>query len=89
MRCGDVGEPRVCGGGSRDLELEPVGIVLAYDEVGAERGNRHEITKALSSYDGDARGVGFSQVLSALYWQAGCYGDLHRGAFGVSCGDAA
>jgi carboxymethylenebutenolidase len=36
-------------------ELEPAGTVLAYDEAGAERGNRHKITKALSSYDGDAR----------------------------------
>lgn len=29
--------------------------MLAYDGAGAERGNRHKITKALSSYDGDAR----------------------------------
>jgi len=36
-------------------ELEPSGTVLAYDEAGAERGNRHKTTKALSSYDGDAR----------------------------------
>lgn len=36
-------------------ELEPAGTVLAYDEAGAERGNRHKTTKALSSYDGDAR----------------------------------
>src|ERR1700704_3216441 len=35
-------------------ELEPFGTVLTYDEAGAERGNRHKITKALSSYDGDA-----------------------------------
>src|SRR5438128_4744530 len=36
-------------------ELEPLGTVLAYDEAGAERGNRHKITKALSSYDSDER----------------------------------
>jgi carboxymethylenebutenolidase len=36
-------------------ELEPAGTVLAYDEAGAARGNRHKITKTLSSYDGDAR----------------------------------
>ncbi len=36
-------------------ELEPAGTVLAYDEAGAARGNRHKITKALSSYDDDAR----------------------------------
>ena len=36
-------------------ELEPSGTVLAYDEAGAERGNRHKTTKALSSYDGDVR----------------------------------
>jgi len=36
-------------------ELEPAGTVLAYDEAGAERGNRHKTTKELSSYDGDAR----------------------------------
>ena len=36
-------------------ELEPAGTVLAYDEAGAERGNRHKTTKALSGYDGDAR----------------------------------
>ncbi|TAL10065.1 MAG: dienelactone hydrolase family protein, partial [Nitrospirae bacterium] len=34
-------------------ELEPAGTVLAYDEAGAERGNRHKTTKELASYDGD------------------------------------
>ncbi len=38
-------------------ELEPAGTVLAYDEAGAARGNQHKITKALSSYDSDARAV--------------------------------
>ncbi len=36
-------------------EFEPAGTVLAYDEVGAARGNQHKITKTLSGYDGDAR----------------------------------
>ena len=36
-------------------ELEPAETVLAYDEAGAERGNRHKTTKTLSSYDADAR----------------------------------
>src|SRR3990170_8417913 len=38
-------------------DLEPAGTVLAYDEAGAERGNRHKITKELSSYDSDARSL--------------------------------
>jgi len=29
-------------------ELEPAGTVLAYDEAGAERGNRHKTTKTMS-----------------------------------------
>ena len=36
-------------------EVEPAGTVLAYNEAGAERGNRHKTNKALSSYDGDGR----------------------------------
>src|ERR1051326_4708443 len=36
-------------------ELEPAGTVLAYDQEGADRGNRHKITKELADYDGDAR----------------------------------
>jgi len=48
-------------------ELEPFGTVLACDEAGAERGNRHKTTKVLSSYDGDARSAGLSQVLTALH----------------------
>ena len=38
-------------------ELEPAGGVLAYDEAGAERGNRHKVEKELSGYDSDARAV--------------------------------
>jgi carboxymethylenebutenolidase len=36
-------------------ELEPAGTVLAYNDEGAETGNRHKTTKLLSSYDSDAR----------------------------------
>lgn len=70
-------------------ELEPFGTVLACDEAGAERGNRHKTTKVLSSYDGDARSAGLSQVLTALHRQAGRHGNMHWGTFGVSRGDAA
>lgn len=35
-------------------ELEPPGTVLAYDEIGAQRGNSHKTTKELSGYDSDA-----------------------------------
>ena len=38
-------------------ELEPPGTVLAYDQAGADRGNAHKLTKALASYDRDARAV--------------------------------
>src|SRR5437764_10776976 len=34
-------------------ELEPAGTVLAYDEAGAERGNKYKTTKELSGYDSD------------------------------------
>jgi carboxymethylenebutenolidase len=60
-------------------ELEPAGTVLAYDEAGAERGNRHKITKALSSYDADARGT-----LDFLTSSPHCTGKL--GAMGICLG---
>ena len=48
-------------------ELEPAGTVLAYDEAGAERGNKHKTTKELSSYDGDARAaLGMLEMTSDL-----------------------
>ena len=71
-------------------ELEPAGTVLAYDEAGAERGNRHKMTKTLSSYDADARAaLDFLNSSPALHRKAGRDGDLSGEAFGVSCGDAA
>ncbi len=60
-------------------ELEPAGTVLAYDEVGAARGNQHKITKTLSSYDGDARAV-LDYLASSPY----CTGRL--GVMGICIG---
>src|SRR3954470_13511888 len=50
-------------------ELEPAGTVLAYDEAGAERGNRHKIAKEIAGYDADARAA-----LDYLKSDAGCTG---------------
>jgi carboxymethylenebutenolidase len=60
-------------------ELEPAGTVLAYDEAGAERGNRHKTTKELSSYDGDARAA-LDYLTSSPY----CTGKL--GVIGICIG---
>lgn len=60
-------------------ELEPAGTVLSYDEAGAARGNRHKITKALSSYDDDARAA-----LDYLASSAHCTGKL--GVIGICIG---
>lgn len=60
-------------------ELEPAGTVLAYDEAGAARGNRHKITKELSSYDSDARAA-----LDSLKASPYCTGKL--GVMGICIG---
>ncbi len=60
-------------------ELEPAGTVLPYDEVGAARGNRHKITKTLSSYDSDTRAA-LDYLASSLH----CTGKL--GAIGICIG---
>lgn len=60
-------------------ELEPAGTVLAYDEAGAARGNRHKTTKELSSYDADARAV-----LDYLKSSPHCTGKL--GVMGICIG---
>jgi carboxymethylenebutenolidase len=60
-------------------ELEPAGTVLAYDGAGAERGNRHKITKTLSSYDSDARAA-----LDFLKGLPRCTGKL--GVMGICIG---
>ena len=38
-------------------EIEPAGMVLAYDALGSERGNANKTVKELSSYDDDARAL--------------------------------
>jgi carboxymethylenebutenolidase len=60
-------------------ELETPGTVLAYDEAGAERGNRHKTTKTLSSYDADARAA-----LDFLKSSPHCTGKL--GVMGICIG---
>ena len=42
--------------------------MLVYDEAGAERGNRHKITKTLSSYDADARAALDFLAVKAQLW---------------------
>jgi carboxymethylenebutenolidase len=60
-------------------EMEPAGTVLAYDEAGAARGNRHKITKTLLSYDSDARAA-----LDYLASSPHCTGKL--GVMGICIG---
>ena len=55
------------------------GTVLAYDEAGAERGNRHKTTKELASYDSDARAA-----LDFLKADPRCTGKL--GVMGICIG---
>jgi carboxymethylenebutenolidase len=51
-------------------ELEPgPGVVIPYDQAGADRGNAHKINKELASYDADARAV-----LDYLKGHAACNG---------------
>ncbi len=38
-------------------ELESPGVVIPYDQAGAEKGNAHKVAKEISSYDSDARAV--------------------------------
>lgn len=60
-------------------ELEPAGTVLAYDEAGADCGNRHKIAKELDSYDSDAR-----SALDYLKSHPLCTGKL--GSIGICIG---
>ncbi|MBI1375642.1 MAG: dienelactone hydrolase family protein [Phycisphaera sp.] len=60
-------------------ELEPAGCVLAYDQDGADRGNKHKTTKELASYDADARAV-----LDHLASRDDCTGKL--GVMGICIG---
>lgn len=60
-------------------EFEAPGVVLAYDQAGADRGNELKTTKELASYDADARAV-----LDHLAARANCTGRL--GAMGICIG---
>jgi carboxymethylenebutenolidase len=61
-----------------ELEGEP-GVVLEYDQAGADRGNAHKFTKTLASYDSDARAA-----LDLLAGHESCSGAL--GAAGICIG---
>jgi carboxymethylenebutenolidase len=61
-----------------ELEDEP-GVVLAYDDEGAERGNAHKVSKELASYDADARAA-----LDYLAGHDACTGQL--GVMGICIG---
>jgi len=60
-------------------EYEPAGMVLAYDQAGAERGNALKTTKELAAYDNDARAV-----LTCLANHPQCTGRL--GTMGICIG---
>lgn len=61
-------------------ELEPApGVVLSYDDAGAERGNAHKFAKELASYDADARAA-----LDFLAGHEACTGAL--GVVGICIG---
>ena len=61
-----------------ELEDGP-GVVLAYDQAGADRGNAHKIAKTIASYDADARAT-----LDLLASHPSCTGAL--GAMGICIG---
>jgi carboxymethylenebutenolidase len=61
-----------------ELEAEP-GVVLAYDQEGADRGNAHKVAKELTSYDADARAA-----LDFLAGHEACTGQL--GVMGICIG---
>ena len=52
-------------------ELEPAGTVLAYDAEGAEKGNRHKVSKTVAAFDADAR-----SALDHLVGRDDCTGEL-------------
>src|SRR5579871_6186298 len=60
-------------------EFEQPGVALAYDQVGADRGNVLKTTKELSAYDADARAV-----LDHLKARDDCTGKL--GVMGICIG---
>ena len=68
-------------------EFLPAGTVLAYDQAGADEGNRLKTAKELTSYDGDAR-TAFNYLKShpACTGCLGRDGHLHRRALELSRG---
>ncbi len=60
-------------------ELEAPGAVLAYDQAGADRGNRDKTSKSTAAYDDDARAA-----LRLLKSHSACTGKL--GTMGVCIG---
>lgn len=60
-------------------ELEPIGSVWAYDQAGADRGNKDKITKTIQSYDDDS--LALIQYLKSVEF---CTGKL--GAVGICIG---
>ena len=60
-------------------ELNPLGTVLAYDDLGKNKGNQDKWTKPLSSYDSDNRAI-----IHYLQSLPRCDGRI--GAFGVCIG---
>jgi carboxymethylenebutenolidase len=60
-------------------ELEPAGVVIPYDQAGADKGNADKIAKDISSYDADARAV-----LTHLQSRPDCTAKL--GAIGICIG---
>jgi carboxymethylenebutenolidase len=60
-------------------ELEPAGTEIAYDQAGAERGNKDKVAKPISAYDDDARAV-----LAYLQGAPHCTGKL--GVVGICIG---
>jgi carboxymethylenebutenolidase len=60
-------------------ELEPAGTVLAYDDEGAARGNRHKVGKPIAAFDDDARAC-----IAHLLGSPHCTGRL--GTIGICVG---
>ena len=60
-------------------ELEPAGAEIAYDQAGADRGNKDKVGKPVSAYDADARAA-----LLHLGGSPHCTGKL--GAMGICVG---
>lgn len=68
--------------------MDGPGVVLAYDQAGADRGNACKIAKELSSYDGDAKAaVDFLQNHPHCTGQVGTWGMCLGGhlAFRAAC----